>query len=109
MEINNIQFGVTDWTTVEPTEIKGETGTSYWRSLQFGDINVHQAEYSADYQSDHWCHKGHILLCVQGELRTELQDGREFILKPGMSYQVADNEIAHKSSTITGAKLFIVD
>ena len=32
-----------------------------------------------------------------------------FILRPGMSYQVADNAEAHRSRTATGAKLFIVD
>jgi hypothetical protein len=36
-------------------------------------------------------------------------DGRRFTLTPGMSYQVADNAEAHRSSTAQGAKLFIVD
>ena len=45
----------------------------------------------------------------QGELQTELKDGRKFILKPGMSYQVADNAEPHRSYTEGGAKLFIVD
>jgi hypothetical protein len=31
------------------------------------------------------------------------------VLKPGMTYQVADNAEAHRSSTATGARLFIVD
>ena len=66
-------------------------------------------EYSPGYRADHWCVKGHILFCVEGELHTELKDGRTFSLKPGMSYQVADNAEAHRSSTPTGAKLFIVD
>jgi quercetin dioxygenase-like cupin family protein len=66
-------------------------------------------EYSADYLADHWCVKGHVLLCLEGELHTELDDGRQFVLKPGMSYQVADNAEPHRSSTKAGAKLFIVD
>jgi hypothetical protein len=53
--------------------------------------------------------KGHILLCLEGELRTELKDGRTFVLRPGMSYQVADNAEPHRSFTAVGAKLFIVD
>lgn len=42
-------------------------------------------------------------------MTTELADGRIFVLKPGMSYQVADNAEPHRTSTTVGAKLFIVD
>jgi hypothetical protein len=66
-------------------------------------------EYSPGYLADHWCSKGHILLCIEGELHTELEDGRTFILTQGMSYQVADGAEAHRSSTMIGARLFIVD
>jgi hypothetical protein len=66
-------------------------------------------EYSRGYLADHWCNKGHILLCIEGELDTELADGRRFTLKPGMSYQVADDAAPHRSLTAVGAKLFIVD
>ena len=66
-------------------------------------------EYSENYLADHWCSKGHILLCLEGELHTELDDGRTFTLTAGMSYQVADQAEAHRSSTSKGAKLFIVD
>lgn len=48
-------------------------------------------------------------MCLEGELFTLLEDGREFVLKPGMSYQVADQAEAHRSSTLVGAKLFVVD
>lgn len=109
MKIENIPFGTTDWSQIEPVEHKGETGVAVWRTQQFGDIRVRMVEYSPGYLADHWCSKGHILLCLEGELHTELQDGRTFTLKPGMSYQVADGAEAHKSSTETGVKLFIVD
>jgi quercetin dioxygenase-like cupin family protein len=75
----------------------------------FGNIRVRMVEYSPGYEADHWCAKGHILLCLEGELHTELGDGRWFTLRPGMSYQVADGAEPHRSSTRTGAKLFIVD
>ena len=45
----------------------------------------------------------------QCDLETELQDGRRFLLGPGMSYQVADHAEAHRSSSTSGATLFIVD
>jgi hypothetical protein len=109
MEMKNIPFGTTDWSQVTPTEHKGETGTAIWRTRTFGDIRVRMVEYSAGYLADHWCIKGHILFCVEGELHTELADGRKFILTPGTSYQVADNAEPHRSRTKNGAILFIVD
>ncbi|WP_419690652.1 DHCW motif cupin fold protein [Burkholderia theae] len=109
MKMTDIPFGTIDWNTVEPTEHNGERGVARWRTLQFGDIRVRHVEYSAGYVADHWCVKGHILYCLESELLTELDDGRQFILRPGMSYQVADNAEAHRSSTQAGAKLFIVD
>ena len=109
MQITGIPFAATDWTRVEATEHKGETGAAYWRTLNFGNIRVRMVEYTPGYLADHWCSKGHILLCLEGQLDTELKDGRKFTLTPGMSYQVADGGEAHRSSTATGAKLFIVD
>ena len=107
--MTGIAFGTTDWAALERSEHKGETGVAHWRTRQFGDIRVRLVEYSPGYRADHWCVKGHILLCIEGELRTELADGRSFVLRPGTSYQVADNAEPHRSSTATGAKLFIVD
>lgn len=109
MEMKNIPFGTTDWATIDSTEHKEETGVALWRTQQFDSIRVRMVEYSAGYQADHWCKKGHILFCIAGELHTELADGREFVLTPGMSYQVADNAEPHRSYTKTGALLFIVD
>ena len=109
MRMTDIPFGVTDWSGIERTEHAGTRGTAYWRTRNFGDIRVRLVEYTPGYLADHWCSKGHILFCVEGELHTELEDGRTFILKPGMSYQVADEAEAHRSSTSVGARLFIVD
>ena len=66
MNMTQIPFGTTDWAGVAPVEYKGDKG-------------------------DHWRVKGHVVLCLEGELHTELSDGRTFVLRPGMSYQVADN------------------
>ena len=109
MKLDGIPFGTTDWSTIAPTEHKGESGVASWRTAKFGDIRVRMVEYSPGYVADHWCSKGHILLCVAGELETELEDGRKFLLKPGMSYHVADNAEPHRSRTRAGATLFIVD
>ena len=109
MQMNDIAFGTTDWSTIDPTEHPGERGRASWRTRQFGSIRVRMVEYSPGYLADHWCSKGHILLCLEGELHTELADGRRYVLTPGMSYQVADGAEPHRSFTDTGARLFIVD
>lgn len=109
MLLAGIPFGITHWSQIEPTEHRGVTGVAYWRTKSFGNIRVRMVEYTPGYLADHWCVKGHILLCIKGELHTELEDGRVFTLTPGMSYQVADNAEPHRSYTSAGATLFIVD
>lgn len=116
MQLTDIPFGVTDWATVAATHHPGLTGAATWRTQFFGNsgstdqrVRVRLVEYSAGYLADHWCSKGHVLLVLEGELLTELDDGRTFTLRAGMSYQVADGAEAHRSSTTGGARLFIVD
>jgi uncharacterized cupin superfamily protein len=109
MKIQDVPFCTTDWSQVAPTEHPGETGMAYWRTLEVGNIRVRMVEYSPGYFADHWCSRGHVLLVLEGELITELKDGRTYKLTPGVSYQVADGSEPHRSHTETGAKLFIVD
>lgn len=109
MEIRNLPFCTTNWAEIAPTEHPGESGVARWHTRHFGPMRVRLVEYSPGYLADHWCSKGHVLLCIEGELHTELQDGRVFTLTAGMSYQVADDAEPHRSSTRVGARLFIVD
>jgi hypothetical protein len=109
MKMEGIPFGTTDWSTVERTEHAGDVGTAYWQTRHFGSLRVRMVEYTPGYAADHWCVKGHILLCLEGELHTVLDDGRTFTLTRGMSYQVADGAEPHRSHTSVGARLFIVD
>lgn len=109
MKLSDIPFGTTDWARIEATEHAGETGAALWRTQQLGAVRVRMIEYSPGYKADHWCSKGHILLCLEGELHTELADGRTFVLTPGMSYQVADGAEPHRSISPGGARLFVVD
>jgi hypothetical protein len=110
VKIPPLAFTATDWTVVERTEHPGETGMAYWQTLNIADLRVRMVEYTPGYLADHWCDRGHVLLVISGELVSELKDGRTFTLTAGMSYQVSDfGDAAHRSSTRTGAKLFIVD
>jgi len=109
VRMTDIPFGTTDWSAVAETRHPGESGEALWRTQQFGDIRVRLVRYSAGYVADHWCDKGHILFCMEGDLTTELRDGRVVVLKAGMSYQVADDTMPHRSSSTGGATLFIVD
>ena len=109
MKIGGFGFSTTNWTLVAPTQHPGESGVALWRTQNFGEIRVRMVEYSPGYSADHWCEKGHVILCLDGDLETELADGNRFFLKAGESYQTADGAPGHRSSTKGGARLFIVD
>jgi hypothetical protein len=47
-----IPFQTIDWTSVPRTEHKGETGTSFWQTLQFGNLRLRIVEYSPGYLAD---------------------------------------------------------
>jgi hypothetical protein len=109
MLLSEIPFQVTDWESIQQTVHPGTHGVAHWRTKSHGPIRMRMVEYSPGYMADHWCEKGHILLCLQGELLTELGDGRKVRLSPGMTYEVADGAEPHRSFSPGGAKLFIVD
>jgi quercetin dioxygenase-like cupin family protein len=109
MRIEDVPFCTTDWSTLPPTVHPGSPGTATWRTLELGNVRVRMVEYSPGYVADHWCERGHVLLVLEGELITELSDGRRFVLTAGMSYQVADGASSHRSVSPGGARLFVVD
>ena len=110
MKLPQLVFTATDWSVVPRTEHPGETGMAWWQTFTAGDLRVRMVEYSPGYLANHWCDRGHVLLVLEGEIESELKDGRRTRLTAGMSYQVSDfGDSAHRSSTATGAKLFIVD
>lgn len=102
-------FSTTTWADVDPSIHAGITGEAVWRSQQIGDTRLRMVEYSPGYLADHWCTRGHVLFVIEGSLDTELEDGRRFTLHPGESYQVGTDMEPHRSSTATGARLFVVD
>lgn len=109
MIIKDIPFEAVEWSEVKSERHDGESGYAEWKTRQFGDIRVRIVKYSPGYKADHWCKKGHILYCLEGEMTTELKDGRVIQLHKGISYQVEDENYPHSSHTMDGATLFIVD
>jgi len=104
-----IPFQTIDWTTIPKTEHAGESGIAYWQTVQFGGIRVRLVEYTAGYLADHWCTKGHIVHCLDGEFTSELQNGETYKLFKGMTYLVSDEVSSHRSVTANGVKLLIID
>jgi hypothetical protein len=106
---STIEFETTDWSQVPVTEYAGETGMAYWRTVQYPGLRIRVVEYSPNFLGDHWCEKGHIMYCLEGEMTTELSDGRKFTLTKNVSYQVSDQRSLHRTQSTTGVKLFIID
>ncbi|KAB2867427.1 MAG: hypothetical protein F9K37_12480 [Bacteroidales bacterium] len=107
--MNIIPFQIIDWDKVPTTEKDGETGTVRSKTLQFDNIRVRIVEYSAGYKADHWCQKGHIIHCLEGEMVSELEDGNKSVFCKGMTYIVSDDLSSHRSTTANGVKLLIID
>jgi len=109
MNIDKFPFTIVDWTDMEIKERDGVTGKATSKLFQMGKIRVRMVDYSANYLADHWCHKGHVIYCIDGEMETKLEDGRVFRFAKGMTYHVGDDCEAHRSSSVNGCKLLIVD
>lgn len=109
MNNKNIPFQTIDWNLIPKEEHKGENGTSFWQVIQFEGLRIRIVEYLPGYLADHWCSKGHLVHCLEGEVVSELQNKDSSLLKKGMSYVVSDELSSHRSKTITGARLLIVD
>lgn len=110
MRLPAMAFAVTEWSKLSTTVHPGETGEAIWSTVEVQDLRLRVVEYSPEHLSDHWCDRGHVLFVLEGELIAELRDGRHFVLRPGMSFQVSDfGDHAHRIYTKSGAKAFILD
>jgi len=110
MRLENLPVGITDWSQVPASAHHGASGTATARTRQFGEIQLRLVDYSAGYLADHWCSKGHLVFVVAGDLTIEHQDGQRYALRPGMSYQVADDDgPPHRALSESGATVFVLD
>jgi quercetin dioxygenase-like cupin family protein len=109
MNTEAIPFQVIDWTSIPKVEYKGDKGLAFWQTLQLQGLRIRIVEYSPGYLADHWCNKGHIVHCLEGEFVSELEDGKKFPMKKGMTFIVSDEMSSHRSSTKNGVTLLIID
>ncbi len=109
MKISPFSFQTIDWAAIPVEEHSGDTGMAYWQVVVMNDIRIRKVHYSPGYSADHWCKKGHVLFCINGEMETTLEDGRIFSLTKDTMYLVGDDCEAHRSSTKGGCELLIVD
>jgi len=105
----NILFQTIDWSAVPKTAHTGEKGMAFWQTMQYPGLRIRIVEYSEGYVADHWCEKGHIVHCLEGEFVSELADGKVFSLVKGMTYVVSDDRSSHRSIAKKGVKLLIID
>jgi len=109
MSITNIPFQTIDWSKISKINYSGEKGNALWQTIQFNGLRIRIVEYSPGYIADHWCQKGHIVHCLEGEFVSQLNDGTESVLKKGMTYVVSDDLSSHRSVSAGGVKLLIID
>jgi hypothetical protein len=110
MKIVGTPFTVTDWNALAPVEHKGETGASFWRVFECGNVRARVVDYSPGYRSDHWCQRGHVLYVLEGEFGIILKDGRNILLGPGLGFEAGDDAAnPHVGYSEKGARVFIVD
>ena len=107
--MSQIPFTTIDWNTIPKTEHKGRNGTSIWQTIQYPGLRIRIVEYSGGYLADHWCQKGHIVYCLEGEVINEQENGDRTILKKGMGYVVSDGLSSHRSNSKEKVKLLIID
>ena len=107
--MSNFNFQTIDWNLIPATEHLGATGIAVWRTLQLEGLRIRRVDYSMGYMADHWCKKGHIVHCLEGEFVSELDNGQSFRLSQGMTYIVSDDLSSHRSFTENGVKLLIID
>ena len=107
--MSNIPFQTINWELIEKIEHKGETGVAFWQTIQFDGLRIRLVEYSSGYLADHWCQKGHIVHCLEGEFISELKTGEKIKMTKGETYIVSDELSSHRSISENGVKLLIID
>jgi hypothetical protein len=107
--MSKISFQVINWDQITKTQHAGTTGMAFWQTLQFAGLRIRMVAYTPGYLADHWCGKGHIVHCLEGDFVSELENGEAFSLTAGMTYIVSDHLSSHRSVSKNGVRLLIID
>lgn len=109
MDIDNLKTQKINWNNLPEQELIGESGKSVYKEIISGNFHIRLAEYSANYSSDHWCDKGHIIHCISGAFVMLLKNGNDIIINAGESIILGGSN-PHKASTgDVPAVMFIID
>ena len=64
----NIPFATIDWNEIPASEHKGEKGSAYWRTIQYGDLRIRMVEYAPGYKADSLVpERTFIIYCIKKE------------------------------------------
>jgi hypothetical protein len=107
--MSTIPFQNIAWNTIEKTEHQGTTGVAHWQTIELAGLRIRKVSYSENYFADHWCQKGHIVHCLEGQFISEMEDGKQVELSKGMTYVVSDDLSSHRSISKDGVTLLIID
>jgi hypothetical protein len=109
MELTNLNTQLIDWDSITPIETKGKTGINTAQEFSGGGYKIRLSVYSAKYESDHWCEKGHIIHCIDGSMIMKIRDNEDVYLTAGKSLLLGEGD---QHMAVTGddpAKIFIID
>jgi quercetin dioxygenase-like cupin family protein len=110
MKLENLPAAAIDWPKFPSSTLLGESGTAITRVRELGNVQLRLVDFSRNYVAGHWCHKGHVMFVVSGQVVIEHKDGPKFTLRAGMSYHVPDEPGSpHRITSKSGASLFIVE
>ena len=109
MELIGEMVKLIDWSSMEKSTTKGETGAVISSIAQIGTCRVRILEFSPGYCADDWCDKGHVFYVIEGVLLIDFRDETSQSFPTGMSGYIPDAVTSHLARTEAGAKVFLVD
>jgi len=92
MNNSNIPFQTIDWAKIPKTEHKGKTRIAHWQTIEFSGLRIRIVEYSPGYMADHWCEKGHIVHCLEGQVVNEQKNRDRSIIENGVKLMIIDGD-----------------
>jgi len=109
MILENINTQLIDWESTAPIETKGKTGVNTAHEFSSGGYKIRLLVYSSNYESDHWCEKGHIIHCIEGSMMLKIKDRKDIYLSAGKSLLLGEGDHHMAVTGDVSAKIFIID